>query len=253
MDKSFHARMAPNMQPWASGVKISYNACFTAAQYECIKRGHVPMEMEDKWYVYYEEPHLWFVRSWTGLRVFRVTLRASMEGRGGAGGAEEAGDMERAKGTAGTEDTRAREGSGGGVGDSGHGRGRGRGRGQGRGHGNADGRGRGQAYNDRSHDQGHDRGHGHAHGYAHRPGRGDDAAVVEVVEALWAEQLAKDKSMMEFQVEELKSLIQNLLLHEREDRETTAFQADGGDVADADTAETTQAERKKSTWRFWKS
>ncbi|EON65645.1 hypothetical protein W97_04884 [Coniosporium apollinis CBS 100218] len=64
------------MQPWASGVKIPYNASFTAAQYERIKRGHVPTEMEDKWYIYYGEPHLWFVRSWTGLRVFR---------KGGAG------------------------------------------------------------------------------------------------------------------------------------------------------------------------
>jgi hypothetical protein len=30
--------------------------------------------MEDKWFAYYEEPHLFFHRSWTGKPVYRLTL-----------------------------------------------------------------------------------------------------------------------------------------------------------------------------------
>ncbi|KAJ9645718.1 hypothetical protein H2199_002758 [Coniosporium tulheliwenetii] len=234
--------MSSNLQRWTSGVPISYNTSFTPTQYERIKRGHVPMEMEDKWYIYYEEPHLWFVRSWTGLRVFRVTLRECGNGRGGAeeaqrtGGAKRAEELGVTRGTAGT--------------DGGHGGGHGRGRGQGQGHGGGDGagRGRGQGHNDRGHDWGHER----AYRYTPGSGREDGAAVVKVAEALWARELAKDKAMIGFQVEGLKSLVENLLLHQSEENEREAFPADGEEAADGDMAGTTQEEKKKSRWRFWK-
>ncbi len=41
---------------------------------ERLRQGLVPRQMEDKWFVFYEPPHLFLHRSWTGLPVFRVTL-----------------------------------------------------------------------------------------------------------------------------------------------------------------------------------
>ena len=42
--------------------------------------GLIPQVMEDKWFIYYEEPCLFFHRSWTGEPVFRVTLKPGSEG-----------------------------------------------------------------------------------------------------------------------------------------------------------------------------
>ncbi len=36
--------------------------------------------MEDKWFTYCEEPHLFLHRSWTGKPVYRVTLQHSQNG-----------------------------------------------------------------------------------------------------------------------------------------------------------------------------
>jgi hypothetical protein len=35
--------------------------------------------MEDKWFVYFEAPYLYFHRSWTGLAVYRVALERQNE------------------------------------------------------------------------------------------------------------------------------------------------------------------------------
>jgi hypothetical protein len=36
--------------------------------------------MEDKWFIYYEAPHLFLHRSWTGKPVYRVMLQISVDG-----------------------------------------------------------------------------------------------------------------------------------------------------------------------------
>jgi len=36
--------------------------------------------MEDKWFIYFEAPHLFLHRSWTGLPAYRVALTASGDG-----------------------------------------------------------------------------------------------------------------------------------------------------------------------------
>lgn len=36
--------------------------------------------MEDKWFIYYEEPHLFLHRSWTGEPVYRLTFSSRPEG-----------------------------------------------------------------------------------------------------------------------------------------------------------------------------
>jgi hypothetical protein len=36
--------------------------------------------MKDKWFIYCEEPHLFFHRSWTGQPIYRLTLTALADG-----------------------------------------------------------------------------------------------------------------------------------------------------------------------------
>ena len=45
-----------------------------------LKTGLVPKEMEDKWFIYYEHPRLFFHRSWTGQPVYRLTLNPTLKG-----------------------------------------------------------------------------------------------------------------------------------------------------------------------------
>lgn len=67
-------------EPFVAGIAVPYRASFTSPQVERLSAGLVPREMEDKWFVYYEEPFLYLHRSWTGQPVFRVKLRASADG-----------------------------------------------------------------------------------------------------------------------------------------------------------------------------
>ncbi len=53
-------------------VSVSYEAVFDAEQFSRITDGLVPDVMEDKWFIYYEEPHLFLHRSWTGQPVYRL-------------------------------------------------------------------------------------------------------------------------------------------------------------------------------------
>jgi hypothetical protein len=53
---------------------------YTHAEFEEIKRGMIPGEMEDKWFIFFEEPWLYFHRSWTGLGVYGVEFRTSDHG-----------------------------------------------------------------------------------------------------------------------------------------------------------------------------
>lgn len=66
--------------PFDGGLPIPYRATFSAAELERIRDGLVPEAMEDKWFVYCEEPHLYFHQSWTGQPVYRVRLERSGDG-----------------------------------------------------------------------------------------------------------------------------------------------------------------------------
>ena len=61
--------------PFTAGVPLPYRATFDAHQLELLKRGFIPRNMDDKWFIYYEEPYLYLHRSWTGLPKYRVTLK----------------------------------------------------------------------------------------------------------------------------------------------------------------------------------
>jgi len=47
---------------------------FTAEQYEKLKCGLEPEQMEDKWLIYYEDGWLHFCRSWTRFEIYKATL-----------------------------------------------------------------------------------------------------------------------------------------------------------------------------------
>jgi hypothetical protein len=59
-------------QPFTDGVPIPCSLSLTPAEFEQVKKGFVPQEMEDKWFIYYEAPYLFFHRSWTGQPVYRL-------------------------------------------------------------------------------------------------------------------------------------------------------------------------------------
>lgn len=67
-------------EPFKQCVPIPYHAAFAAEQLVRLKAGLIPRIMEDKWFIYYEEPHLFFHRSWTGQPIYRLTLASLADG-----------------------------------------------------------------------------------------------------------------------------------------------------------------------------
>jgi hypothetical protein len=51
---------------------IPYDEIFSREQFDRLELGLRPREMEDKWFVYFEDNYLFFHRSWTGQPVYRV-------------------------------------------------------------------------------------------------------------------------------------------------------------------------------------
>jgi len=50
---------------------------FSIQELEAIKIGIIPQEMEDKWFIYFNDNIIHFHRSWTGMKVFEVHLNCS--------------------------------------------------------------------------------------------------------------------------------------------------------------------------------
>ena len=59
---------------------VPYAREFSPDQFERLRLGLLPQAMEDKWFIYFEEPYLYFHRSWTGQAVYRVKVRSSPAG-----------------------------------------------------------------------------------------------------------------------------------------------------------------------------
>ena len=53
---------------------------YSAFEFERIREGSVPKEMEDKWFSFFEEPWLYLHRSWTGFCVYQVRFEAIANG-----------------------------------------------------------------------------------------------------------------------------------------------------------------------------
>jgi hypothetical protein len=54
--------------------KIAIDLCFSQEQYNLIKKGLKPKEMEDKWFIYFENEWLYFHRSWTGYGIYKAEI-----------------------------------------------------------------------------------------------------------------------------------------------------------------------------------
>lgn len=46
----------------------------TASQFETMKQGVIPQEMEDRWFIFFEDGWLNLHRSWTGFCIFRIKI-----------------------------------------------------------------------------------------------------------------------------------------------------------------------------------
>lgn len=55
--------------------RFTVRKALTPAQKERLRCGHIPREMEDKWFWYMEGNKLYAHRSWTGICVFILTIR----------------------------------------------------------------------------------------------------------------------------------------------------------------------------------
>lgn len=59
---------------------LGYQALFKDAEADCLIRGLKPEEMEDKWFVYFEDGWLYLHRSWTGALIYWLKLEGSPAG-----------------------------------------------------------------------------------------------------------------------------------------------------------------------------
>jgi hypothetical protein len=70
-----------NLKPLPAAKKqLSFPRTFTRDEYRQITFGHIPKEMEDKWFVLFENDKIYFHRSWTGFCMFEVELQPAGEG-----------------------------------------------------------------------------------------------------------------------------------------------------------------------------
>jgi hypothetical protein len=66
--------------PFREGRPIPYRVVWTDGEFTRIRAGLIPVEMEDKWFIYYDEPHLFIHRSWSGQPVYRLAIVQSALG-----------------------------------------------------------------------------------------------------------------------------------------------------------------------------
>lgn len=69
----------PMVEP-AINVDLSFRV--SEKQMEIISYGHIPEAMEDHWFMYCDESHIRYYRSWTGLFVFDATYVKADDGDG---------------------------------------------------------------------------------------------------------------------------------------------------------------------------
>jgi len=54
---------------------LDFRRIFLPEEFELVKRGLLPREMEDKWFIYYENHTLNIHRSWTGYNIYKITIQ----------------------------------------------------------------------------------------------------------------------------------------------------------------------------------
>lgn len=56
---------------------LDLDLSLSAAEYQQVQLGFVLKEMEDKWFIYFEDSWLNFYRSWTGNSIYRLRFEPS--------------------------------------------------------------------------------------------------------------------------------------------------------------------------------
>ncbi len=64
----------------AQRARLVLNRFFTKPQSALLKLGFVPLTMEDKWFIYFENAILHFHRSWTGACIYQVACDEEVGG-----------------------------------------------------------------------------------------------------------------------------------------------------------------------------
>ena len=54
--------------------RLSFECSFNRDEFQLISKGLIPVEMEDKWFVFLENDSLYFHRSWTGTCIYEIHL-----------------------------------------------------------------------------------------------------------------------------------------------------------------------------------
>lgn len=60
--------------------RIEIDLHFTGKQFLRLTKGLIPEEMEDKWFIFYENGWLYFHRSWTGHGIYKAHLKKESDG-----------------------------------------------------------------------------------------------------------------------------------------------------------------------------
>lgn len=68
--------------PISKPERIELSFHFSEAQFMRMKRGLMPEQMEDKWFIFFEDNWLYFHRSWTGFGIFKAQLIKETSGAG---------------------------------------------------------------------------------------------------------------------------------------------------------------------------
>ncbi len=59
---------------------LGFSGMFTETEAKAMKRGFIPHEMEEKWFVCFHDGWLLFYRSWTGFCIYGLRLDTTPEG-----------------------------------------------------------------------------------------------------------------------------------------------------------------------------
>jgi hypothetical protein len=59
---------------------LRFSALYADVDAERMLQGFIPWQMEDKWFIYFHEGWLYFLRSWTGACIYAIRLDGSPAG-----------------------------------------------------------------------------------------------------------------------------------------------------------------------------
>jgi hypothetical protein len=61
-------------------MQLEVDRTFSQEECECLQRGRIPQDMDDRWFIYFEDDWLFLHRSWTGHGIYQIRLEPSKEG-----------------------------------------------------------------------------------------------------------------------------------------------------------------------------